>query len=149
LQIFLLNFKQNKLLKMKTITSVKGIISTCVLSSVLLLTACSKNISDPAVQPTLTTSAATSITSSGAVLGGNVTSLGNQNIQIRGVVVATNANPITTADISFYASGSGLGPYTCPLVTTLAPNTLYHMRAFIQTDSGVSYGNDLTFTTLP
>jgi PBP1b-binding outer membrane lipoprotein LpoB len=47
---------------MKTITSIKAIIFICVLSSVLLLTACSKS-SDPTpaaeVQPTVTTTAVT------------------------------------------------------------------------------------------
>jgi hypothetical protein len=135
---------------MKTITSIKGIIFTCALSSVLLLTACSKgnDAAPAAVQPTVTTTAPTSITRTGAVYGGNVTSLGNQNIQARGVAIATNANP-TLNDISELASGSGLGPYTTNTTRTLSPNTLYHVRAFVQTDSGPAFGNDLTFTTLP
>jgi len=135
---------------MKTITSFKGIISTCTVSLVLLLTACSKG-GDPTpaqVQPTITTNAATSISSTSASLGGNVTSLGNQNIQARGFVMATSANP-TMSDLIELASGSGLGPYTIASTRTLVPNTLYHVRAFIQTDTGVTYGNDITFTTLP
>ena len=132
---------------MKTITSIKGIIATCTLSLVLLLTACSK--SDPDVQPTLTTTAATSITSNGAVLGGNVTSAGNQGIQNLGVVIGTSADPVLTANLTVFATGNSTGPFTCPPVTTLAPNTLYHARAFAQTNTGIAYGNDITFTTLP
>lgn len=133
---------------MKTITSIKGIISTCVLSSVLLLTACSKGSDDAAVQPAVTTNAATGITSTSAALGGNVTSLGNQNIQSRGVVIATNSNP-TLNDLFETAGGSGLGPYTVAPTVILAHNTLYHVRAFTQTNTAVVYGNDVTFTTLP
>lgn len=134
---------------MKTITSFNAIIFSSVLSSVLLLTACSKNNDPDRVQPTVTNTTITSVTRTGAVFGGTVTALGNQNIQVRGAVVATNSNPIINSDLSVVASGSGLGPYTCPAVTTLLPNTLYHVRAFVQTDTGVSYGDDATFSTLP
>lgn len=133
---------------MKTITSFKGIIFTGAASLVLLLSACSKSSPD-VVLPTLSTSAATNITSNSALLGGNVTTLGNQDIQMRGVVIATNANPQYGSDASVSASGSGLGPYTCPSGTFLTPNTVYHIRAFIVTPAGVAYGNDLSFTTLP
>jgi hypothetical protein len=139
---------------MKTITSVKAIISTCVLSSVLLLTACSKGSDNtPAptpVEPTVTTMAVTSITSVTAVFNGNVTNLGNQTITARGAVFAINANPTVADYFVGAAGGSGLGAYSTNVSPTLMPNTLYHVRAVIQTNgSTYTYGNDVTFTTLP
>lgn len=136
---------------MKTSISLKTILLNGLLGSVILLSACSKSKDDPApapVEPTLTTSAATSITSTTAVLAGNVTSLGNQTITFRGAVFATNSNP-TTSDNFVSASGSGLGPYTTEMARFLIPNTTYHFRAVIQTTTGITYGNDLTFKTLP
>jgi hypothetical protein len=123
---------------------------TCILSLVLLLQACTKpgNPDNNTVQPIVTTTAPTAITSVGATFGGNITSLGNQFINSRGVCISTNANP-TGNDIVEITGGSGTGPYTLVnTMHTLNYNTLYHVRAFVQTSTATVYGNDLTFTTL-
>ena len=41
----------------------------------------------------------------------------------------------------------GVGNYICRL-TGLTPNTTYYVKAFAENDSGIVYGETLTFTTL-
>lgn len=116
------------------------------------LIACSKpsdNTPTPATPPTLTTNAVTNITFNTATMGGTMISLGSEPIIVRGVCVATNSNP-TTLDVSFAASGSGLGTYSVSNVGTVhsfTNATTYHVRAFAQTNSGTTYGNNVVFTT--
>jgi GEVED domain/Secretion system C-terminal sorting domain len=95
--------------------------------------------------PTVTTTAATAITSNGATAGGNVTSAGTGTVTTRGVCYGTAANPTIAG--SKVASGSGTGVFTANL-TGLAIGTLYHIRAYATNATGTSYGADLTFTTL-
>ncbi|MBR5573121.1 MAG: hypothetical protein IKW35_01365, partial [Paludibacteraceae bacterium] len=79
------------------------------------------------VLPTVTTTAASSVTETSAVTGGNVTSDGNASVTERGVVYATTQNP-TTANTKV-ASGSGMGSFVCNL-SGLQPNTKYYVRAY-------------------
>ena len=64
----------------------------------------------PATAPTVTTTAPTTVTSTTADPGGNVTWDGDATVTERGVVYSTNTNP----DISdnLVTSGSGTGSYT-------------------------------------
>jgi uncharacterized protein (TIGR02145 family) len=97
------------------------------------------------VGATLTTTAVTSITSTTAVSGGNITDDGGADITARGVCWAETANP-TTAD-SKTENGTGTGSFSSNL-TGLTPGTLYHVRAYATNSSGTVYGSDVTFTTL-
>ena len=96
------------------------------------------------VLPTVKTTAASSVTETSAVTGGNVTSDGNASVTERGVVYATTQNP-TTANTKV-ASGSGTGSYTCNL-SGLQPNTTYYVRAYATNSKGTAYGTQVTFTT--
>ncbi|PKO98528.1 MAG: hypothetical protein CVU13_10240 [Bacteroidetes bacterium HGW-Bacteroidetes-8] len=95
---------------------------------------------------TVTTSATTNITSSGAALGGNVVSSGNSAVTERGVVYATAQNPTTAG--SKIASGSGTGVFSVN-ATGLNVNTLYYIRAYAINSVGTAYGSEMSFTTLP
>ena len=95
--------------------------------------------------PTLTTTAVTSITQTAAVSGGNVTDDGGAAVTARGVCWSTSTNP-TTEDNST-SDGSGTGVFTSNL-TGLSPNTIYYVRAYAVNSAGVSYGNQVSFTTL-
>lgn len=97
-----------------------------------------------ATAPTVTTGSASSITTTGADLAGNVTADGGRTVSERGVVVSTSSNP-TTSDSKF-TSGSGTGTFTAT-ASGLSPNTLYHYRAYAINNIGTSYGSDQTFTT--
>ena len=98
------------------------------------------------VVPTLTTTAMSSITQTTAVSGGNILSNGGGSITGRGVCWALTANP--TISNSVTTDGTGIGSFPSNL-TGLQPGVTYHVRAYAVNSAGTSYGNDVTFTTLP
>jgi uncharacterized protein (TIGR02145 family) len=96
------------------------------------------------VVPSLTTTAVTSITSTTAISGGNISSDGGASVTVRGVCWATGSNP--TIANSKTTNGTGTGSYSSN-VTGLQPGTTYHIRAYATNSVGTAYGNDLSFTT--
>jgi LPXTG-site transpeptidase (sortase) family protein len=103
----------------------------------------------PPVAPTVTTQAVTAITAATATGNGNITALGSPNPTQYGVVWDIAINP-TVALATKTAQGAiaVTGAFTSS-ITGLAPNTLYHVRAYATNTAGTSYGADVTFTTLP
>ncbi|MFM7586426.1 MAG: beta strand repeat-containing protein, partial [Bacteroidota bacterium] len=100
----------------------------------------------PQIQiPTLTTTAVTSISLSGAISGGNITSDGGAAVTSRGLAFGTAPNPTTSGTRT--SNGSGTGVFTGTL-TGLSSSTLYYIRAYATNSAGTAYGNQLTFTTL-
>jgi hypothetical protein len=108
--------------------------------------------------PQLTTSSITMITSTTAKSGGNIITNGGSKIKSAGVCWNTSPNPTVenfkTIDpsavypLSPYAPAMGLGPFTSNL-TGLQPGTTYYVRAYAENDVGISYGQEISFTTLP
>lgn len=96
--------------------------------------------------PTVSTTAVSSIATTIAVSGGNVTSDGGTTVTVRGVCWNTSANP--TIGSSYTSNGSGTGSYTSN-ITGLSANTAYHVRAYATNSGGTAYGADIQFTTLP
>jgi len=96
------------------------------------------------VAPTVTTTAISSITSSSAVSGGDVTSDGNASVTARGVAYGTAANP-TTANTTV-SGGAGTGAFSSN-ITGLSASTTYNVRAYATNSVGTSYGSNLSFTT--
>ncbi|ADQ80252.1 hypothetical protein Palpr_2116 [Paludibacter propionicigenes WB4] len=94
--------------------------------------------------PTVTTTAASFVTSTTATAGGEVTSAGTSPIITRGVCWSLNANPILANANSL---GSGSDKYICS-ITGLKSNTTYHIRAYATSAVGTAYGEDLTLTTI-
>ena len=94
----------------------------------------------------LTTNAATSITITSAILGGEVTNEGGAAVSEKGVVWNTLTAP--TVSNNKQATGTGLGAFTTS-VTTLTRNTKYYVRTYAINTSGTSYGPEITFNTLP
>ena len=97
-----------------------------------------------AVVPVVSTTAASSITSVSAKVGGNVTADGGAEVTERGICYSTTKNP-TTASTKL-ASGKGMGSYVCDL-TGLQANTTYYVRAYAINKKGTAYGEEVTFTT--
>lgn len=100
---------------------------------------------NPIIGATVTTTAPTTLTSTTANPGGNITADGGAPVTERGIVWALTANP-TTSDNKLAASAAGTGAFTVSL-SALQPGTLYHIRAYAINTSGTAYGSDLTFTT--
>ena len=94
--------------------------------------------------PVVTTTAASSVTNSTAVSGGNVTSDGGSSIIKRGVCWSTSHNP-TVAD-SHTSDSVGLGAFASN-ITGLNPQTTYYVRAYAMNSADTAYGNEETFVT--
>ena len=93
----------------------------------------------------VTTTAASGITSTGAISGGNVTSDGNSTVTERGVCWSTGNNP--TVDLSTKTvDGSGTGIFTST-ISELSPATTFYVRAYATNSAGTAYGNEQSFTT--
>lgn len=97
------------------------------------------------ILPTISTTTISSITSSTAVSGGNVTSDGGATIIARGVCWYISSNPTIIHYTT--ANGTGTGSFTSS-ITGLTAGTKYYVRAYATNSEGTSYGNEVSFTTL-
>lgn len=92
----------------------------------------------------------TSITQTGATLGGTVVSDGGDSVTERGVVYAlVSANPepeIGGSGVSMSATGGGLGVFSVP-VAGLTGGSTYAFRAFATNGGGSGYSASAVFTT--
>ncbi len=93
--------------------------------------------------PILTTSTISSITSTSAISGGNITSDGGLAILSRGVVWSTSSIP-TIALSTKTADGTGTGSFISNL-SGLSPDLNYFVRAYATTSLGTAYGNEVSF----
>jgi hypothetical protein len=74
-----------------------------------------------------------------------ITSLASGNgISLRGICYSLQNQPDTSNFVK--TSGSGAGSFTTTL-NGLTPNTTYHARAFALNNVGISYGDEVIFTT--
>ncbi len=96
--------------------------------------------------PTVTTAAITAITTTTATGGGNVTADGNSAVIARGVCWSTSEYPTTDSDTT--KNGTGTGAFVS-LLTGLTGNTTYYVRAYAINSFGKTYGEQITFKTLP
>lgn len=95
--------------------------------------------------PTVTTSSVSNITATSASCGGNVTADGGTAITERGLCWST-ANAPTVDGGSHIANGTGTGSFTA-MMSGLAPNTVYYVRAYATNARGTAYGEQKQFTT--
>jgi len=96
----------------------------------------------------LNTSPISFISATSATSGGVITSDGDSNsltISARGVCWNTFPNP--TIDINRTTNGKGSGTFTST-ITGLEPFTTYFLKSYILNSKGVTYGNEISFTTL-
>ena len=98
------------------------------------------------VCPTLTTATVTSIGSTSATGGGNVTNDGGATVTVKGVCWSLGQNP--TISDSKTTNGSGTGTFTSS-ITGLTPGTTYYVRAYGTNSAGTCYGPQIDFKTLP
>lgn len=98
-----------------------------------------------AVLPTVTSSAASDISTTFATSGGNVTNDGGGAVVERGVCWNTSGNPAIVDPGT--TDGTGAGAFTS-LMTGLNPGETYYVRAYATNSAGTGYGNEVTFTTL-
>ena len=94
--------------------------------------------------PTVTTEEVSNITRTSVQANGNVTSDGGTEVTRRGVCWSTAHEPSVGDDHA--DNGTGTGFYTVD-ITDLTPNTTYYVRAYAENVSGLSYGEEVEFTT--
>jgi uncharacterized protein (TIGR02145 family) len=123
---------------------IKTLTSTIILPICLLISfiSCQK---EP-VPPSLTTSGVSEISYLSAITGGNISDDGGSEITSRGVCWSTAQSP-TTAD-GKTEDGSGSGAFTS-VISGLSPETVYYVRSYAANSAGISYGNEITFTSGP
>jgi pectin methylesterase-like acyl-CoA thioesterase len=95
--------------------------------------------------PTVSTTGVSSISTTSAVSGGNISADGGETVTARGVCWNTSESP-TVMD-SHTVDGTGGGAFQSA-VTGLAPGATYKLRAYATNSAGTSYGNELSFSTL-
>jgi uncharacterized protein (TIGR02145 family) len=96
------------------------------------------------VVPTLTTTAATSVTYNSALSGGNVTSDGGAAVTVRGVCWSTSQNPTTANSKTIDGAGTGIFSST---LSNLSPSSNYWIRAYATNSAGTGYGPQQPFST--
>ena len=98
------------------------------------------------IAPSITTPTATSITSTSAILGGNITSDGGSAITERGTLWSTTS-PVTIANNKVAEGGSATGIFTQSR-TSLPSNTLVYYAAYATNSIGTTLSSEASFTTL-
>jgi uncharacterized protein (TIGR02145 family) len=99
----------------------------------------------PILLATVTTSAVSTFTASGAVTGGNVTANGGGAITARGVCYGTTVNPDITGTVT--TDGTGTGVFASTL-SGLADGTVYYVRAYATNSAGTAYGTQVQLLTM-
>lgn len=94
--------------------------------------------------PEVTTGPLTEIGPTTAIGGGDVTNDGNTDILVRGVCWDIRKSPDIEDERT--TDGYGTGQFISN-ITGLLPTTTYFLRAYAVNSEGISYGNQVTFTT--
>lgn len=114
-------------------------------SFLILLNACKKSsavVSAPSVSTINITAITTSTSSSGGIVNGD----GGSAVTAKGVCYSTSAYPsIVDAKTN---DGTGTDQFTSS-ITSLDAGTLYFVRAYATNGVATSYGNQVSFKTLP
>ncbi len=96
-------------------------------------------------QPTLTTTPASGITATSAIVGGEITDDGGAPITDRGICYY----PVWYGIIKHFTHDSTGNERFTTSLAELIPNTTYIVRSFAVNCAGTAYGENICFTTLP
>ncbi len=86
----------------------------------------------------------TNITDSTAISGGNIMSDGGKKTYDRGICWGLDSLPTTLFDVT--RSNSDSNKYTCKM-SRLDHGVIYHVRAYMSNELGITYGADISFKT--
>ena len=116
-------------------------LSLFLVALAMILVSCKPEIE----KPTVVTKSVGEVTETSAKVVGQVTEDGGAEVTERGVCWNTEGAPEV---VDFRTKdGSGIGSFTSN-IPDLVPNTQYYVRAYATNEKGVSYGEELTLTTL-
>ena len=113
-------------------------------AGLLFIQSCAED-EEPAIIGTVTTGTASDLSYFTATITGNVTEDGGANITAKGIAYGTATAPTITVDTT--NQGAGTGAFEAHL-KDLAPGTTYYARAYAINKAGVSYGSEISFTTV-
>jgi len=94
------------------------------------------------------TGAISAIASSSAQSGGEVTDEGGSPVSARGVCWSRNSEPTKSNCDGQTSDGSGSGSFVSTL-SELIPASTYYVRAYAMNSDGITYGDEVSFTTAP
>lgn len=117
------------------------------ISAVMLFAACTKDDEDVKLDPILSTSELLDVTSDSATVVGFVVASGS-GFSERGVCYDTDSVP-TVEDTKVVYKGTSTTATFIVKIGGLAYATKYYARAYAISESGVIYGEEYSFTTLP
>lgn len=101
----------------------------------------------PQVTPKVTTLPPTDITAKSIAPHGNITDIGGAPVTKRGFRLSKIQN---TVQADYSDTGSfGVGAFTKTNVTLAVPNTTYYIQAYATNSAGTTYGDWVTFKSLP
>jgi hypothetical protein len=100
---------------------------------------------DPAA-PSVTTSAASSVTSSGAILNGSITATNGSDATQHGFAYSTNSTLSTGVSTTTLGSKTGTGAFS-EGISSLTSSVTYYVRAYATNSTGTGYGSIQSFTT--
>ncbi|MDP3115236.1 MAG: T9SS type A sorting domain-containing protein [Candidatus Cloacimonadaceae bacterium] len=97
--------------------------------------------------PVITTPTSAGITTTTAVLGGNITNINHSNVTMRGIYWSITDGFADGTGTAVSETGSfGTGVFTLP-VSGLTSNTVYYFKAFATNAAGTAYTAQATFRT--
>jgi hypothetical protein len=99
----------------------------------------------PIIPVSISTGAVIELAATSAKVSGNITNAGGGTVTSRGICWSTTPSP--TVNSSKTTEGTGTGQFTSSLTNLLA-GTTYYARAYGENSRGISYGSEVTFTTL-
>jgi hypothetical protein len=113
----------------------------------LIVSACTKEMSEVRLEPTLSTSNTMRVTSDSAIVVGFVVAQGDGFTE-RGVCYNTSANPTIDNSKVVYTADTPEATFNVAL-SGLKFATKYYARAYATSELTTVYGEEVTFTTLP
>ncbi len=120
----------------------KSILFGIIISVTFGLVGCQK---DPkSEESSIITMPASAITGTSAVVGGKIDKT-LATIEQKGICWSTKPTPTITDSVA-YASEGGVGEFACQM-NNLQDNKVYFVRAFAKNNTGVIYGEEISFST--
>ena len=129
----------------------KYILYCTALISILFLTRCAKDVNPDLLKtvfinktPELITNSISQFTDTSAISGGKITNDGGAKIITTGICWSTSPNPSIN---NTHTTDSLLQGGFTSKISSLIQVTKYYVRAYATNSMGISYGNELSFTT--
>jgi uncharacterized protein (TIGR02145 family) len=107
---------------------------------------CVKDTATNASVPAVETSMVVEISAFTAMIGGDVEADGGSPVTHKGVVWSTAAGIDVDSNEGIFYAVADTGVFNYEL-TSLTPQTTYYVRAFAANNTGIAYGEELSFTT--